>query len=167
MNNSLRLAAALLSLFLASACALQGTPRHSLGELRNALLAHNAEDALKYVDIESVVDHIIEDTFLSKESGIKTNSNALGLALGRSIASALLPQARTLIRKAVYAAIESDDQLGYFSQIRKASVWYFSIEEKGDTAVVTPRGDDKVRFKMERTVEGYWKIKQLIFEKKR
>ena len=72
MNNSLRLAAALLSLFLASACALQGTPRHSLGELRNALLAHNAEDALKYVDVESVVDHIIEDTFLSKESGMKT-----------------------------------------------------------------------------------------------
>jgi predicted cupin superfamily sugar epimerase len=76
----------------------------------------------------------------------------------------MLPQAKALIRKGVYAAIESDDQLGYFSRIRASSVWYLSIEEKGDTAVVTPRGDDKVRFKMERADKGYWRITELILK---
>ena len=108
--------------------------------------------------------HMVENAFLPRESGPKTDLDALGLALGRSIASAMLPQATALIRKGVYAAIESDDQLGYFSSIRKASVWYFTIEERGNIAVVTPRGDDKVRFKMERTDKGYWRITELILK---
>jgi hypothetical protein len=154
----------LIFLFLLPACALQGTPRHSLGELRNALLNHDADEALKYVDVESIVDHMVEDAFRTKESSAKTDLDALRLALGRSVASAMLPQAKALIRKGVYAAIESDDQLGYFSRIRASSVWYLSIEEKGDTAVVTPRGDDKVRFKMERADKGYWRITELILK---
>jgi hypothetical protein len=157
----------LISLLLLSACALQGTPRHSLGELRNALLNHDADEALKYVDVDSIAAHMMEDAFRTKESSAKTDLDALGLALGRSIASAMLPQATGLIRKGIYAAIESDDQLGYFSSIRKASIWYFTIEEKGNTAVVTPRGDDKVRFKMERTDKGYWRITELILKNPR
>ena len=158
------LAALLTSFCLLSGCALQGTPRHSLGELRNALLNHDADAALKYVDVECIVAHMVEDAFRTKESSAKTDLDALGLALGRSVASAMLPQATALIRKGVQAAIESDDQLGYFSSIRKASAWYFTIEEKGNTALVTPRGDDKVRFKMERTDQGYWRITELIFK---
>jgi hypothetical protein len=163
-SNLIRLALAFVSLLLFSACALQGTPRYSLGELRNALLNHDADGALKYVDVDSIVARMVEDAFLPRESGAKTDLDALGLALGRSIASAMLPQATVLIRKGIYVAIESDDQLGYFSSIRKASIWYFTIEEKGNIAVVTPRGDDKVRFKMERTDKGYWRITELILK---
>jgi hypothetical protein len=158
-------ASLLIFLFILPACTLQGTPRHSLGELRSALLNHDADGALKYVDVESIVDHMAEDAFRTKESSAKTDLDALGLVLSRSIASAIMPQAKALIRKGVRAAIESDDQLGYFSSIRKASAWYFTIEEEGDIAVVTPRGDDKVRFKMERTDKGYWKIIELILKK--
>ena len=158
------LTALLISFCLFSACALQGTPRHSLGELRSALLNHDADAALKYVDVDSIVAHMVEDAVQAKESSAKTDLDALGFALGRSLASAMLPQATSLIRKGVQAAIESDDQLGYFSSIRRASVWYFTIEEKGDTAIVTPRGDDKVRFKMERTDKGYWRITELILK---
>ncbi|MGD0233314.1 MAG: hypothetical protein ABSC55_02130 [Syntrophorhabdales bacterium] len=159
------LGAALLALLsLLSACALQGTPRHSLGELRNALLNHDADGALKYVDVDSIVAHMVENTFRAKESRAKTDLDALGFSLGRSVASAMLPQATALMRNEVRGAIESDDQLGYFSSIRKASVWYFTIEEKGNTAIVTPRGDDKVRFKMERTDMGYWRITELILK---
>jgi hypothetical protein len=154
----------LVFLFLLSGCALQGTPRHSLGELRDALLNHDADGALKYVDVESITDHMAEDAFRMKRSVMKTDLDDLGLALGRSVVSAMLPQAKALIRKGVYAAIESDDQLGYFSRIKSASVWYFTIEENGDTAVVTPRGDDKVRFKMKRTDKGYWRITELLLK---
>ena len=157
--------AALLTFFcLLSACALQGSPRHSLGELRTALLNHDADAALKYVDVDSIVAHMVEDAFQAKESSPKTDRDALGLALGRAASSAMLPLTTSLIRKGVRAAIESDDQLGYFSSIRKASAWYFTIEEKGDTAVVTPRGDDKVRFIMERTDKGYWRITELVLK---
>ena len=165
VRNLSWLALLLTSFCLLSACALQGTPRHSLGELRTALLNHDADAALKYVDVDSIVAHLVKDTFQAKESSAKTDLDALGLALGRSVASAMLPQTTSLIRKGVRAAIESDDQLGYFSSIRKASAWYFTIEEKGDTAVVTPRGDDKVRFIMERTDKGYWRITELVLKK--
>ncbi len=164
--HSLTLRASLLIFlfFLLPACALQGTPRHSLGELKSALLNHDSGKALKYVDVERIVDHMVEDTLRAKESKVKTDLDGLGLALGKSLAVAMLPQTKALIRKGVSAAIESDDQLGYFARIRAASIWYFTIEEKGDTAVVTPRGDDKVRFKMERTDEGYWRITELILK---
>jgi hypothetical protein len=165
-SSSLR-AALLIFFFLLPACALPGTPRHSLGELRNALLNHDADEALKYVDVDSIVAHMVENAFLPRGSGAKTDLDAPGPALGRSIASAILPQTTVLIRKGIYAAIESDDQLGYFSSIRKASVWYFIIEEKGNIAVVIPRGDDKVRFKMERTDKGYWRITELILRNPR
>jgi hypothetical protein len=156
--------ALLITLFVLSGCALHGTPRHSLGELRNALLNHDADGALKYVDVESITDHMIEDALRTKGPSAKSDLDALGLVLGKSLVSAMLPQAKALIRKGVYAAIESDDQLGYFARIRAASVWYLTIEEKGDTAVVTPRGDDKVRFKMERTDKGYWRITELMLK---
>ena len=158
------LPALLTSFCFLSACALQGTPRHSLGELRSALLNHDADEALKYIDVESIVAHMVEDALQAKESSPKTDLDALGSALGRFVASAMLPQATSLIRKGVRAAIESDDQLGYFSSIRKSSAWYFTIEEKGNTAIVTPRGDDNVRFKMERTDQGYWRITELILK---
>ncbi|HME41655.1 MAG TPA: hypothetical protein VKF36_01100 [Syntrophorhabdales bacterium] len=158
------LTALLASFCLLSACAIPSTPRHSLAELRNALLNHDADAALKYVDVESIVDHMVEDAFRAQESSAKAELDPLGLAVGRFVASAMLPQAKALIRKGVRAAIESDDQLGYFSSIKKASVWYLTIEEKGNSAIVTPRGDDKVRFKMERTDQGYWKITELILK---
>jgi hypothetical protein len=151
-------------LFLLTACALQGTPRHSLDALRSALLNHDADAALKYVDLDSIVDHMVEDAFRKQEPLAGAELDPAGLAVGKLVASAMLQPAKALIRKGVRAAIESDDQLGYFSSIRKASAWYFTIEEKGDSAIVTPRGDDKVRFKMERTDEGYWRITELILK---
>jgi hypothetical protein len=158
-------AALLLSFFfLFSACAFQGTPRHSLRELKNALLAHDAERALKYIDVDSIVDHMVEDALRTREAGAKTDLDLAALTLGRSIISVVQPQANAFIRKAVYAAIESDDQLGYFSQIKRASIWYLRIDQKDDEALITPRGDDKVRFKMERTDKSYWRIKQLILK---
>ena len=106
---------------------------------------------------------MVEDAFRAQESSA-AELDPMGLALGKFAVSAMLPQAKALIRKGVRAAIESDDQLGYFSSIKKASAWYFTIEEKGNSAIVTPRGDDKVRFKMERTDQAYWKITELIFK---
>ena len=164
VRNLSWLAVLLTSLCLLSACALPGTPRHSLDELRTALLNHDADAALKYVDVDSIVNHMVDEAFVTKELKAKTDLDAMGLALGRSLVSSLLPQTKALIRKGVYAAIESDDQLGYFSDIKRSSIWYFTIEQEGDIAIVTPRGDDKVRFKMERADKGYWRITELILK---
>jgi hypothetical protein len=165
MSIAGRVLVLLISMVLVSACTLKGTPRHSLGALKSALLNHDAGEAFKYVDVDSIVEHMVDDMFAQRESRSRTTLDALGVVIGRSIASALLPQAKELIRKEVRGAIESGDVAGYFESIRKASVWYFTIEEEGDVALITPRGDDKVRFKMERAGEGYWKIKQIILKK--
>jgi hypothetical protein len=162
MSIAGRVIVLLISMVLMSACTLKGTPRYSLAELKTALLNHDAGEAFKYVDVDSIVEHMVNDMFAQRESWSKTTLDAFGVAIGRGIASALLPEAKQLIRKEVRGAIESGGETGYFEQIRRASVWYLTIEEEGDVALVTPRRDDKVRFKMERSGEGYWKIKQII-----
>ena len=50
----------LISMVLISACTLKGTPRHSLAELKTALLNHDAGEAFKYVDVDSIVEHMVE-----------------------------------------------------------------------------------------------------------
>jgi len=166
MSSVVRLFALFMSLLLLTGCTLKGTPRHSLAELKAALMNRDSGEALKYIDVDSIVDHLVDDALARRESRNRTGLDALGTAIGKGIASAVLPQAKDLIRKQVRAAVESEDQAGYFEQIRRASVWYFSIEEENGTALVTPRRDDKVRFRMERTHEGYWKIVQIMLKRR-
>ncbi len=166
MSGCGRLIAVVSCVVLLAACTLSGTPRRSLAELKTALVNHDSGEALKYIDVDSIVEHLVDDMLTRRESRNRTGADALGTALGKGIASALLPQAKDLVRKQVRAAIESEDQAGYFEQIRRASVWYFSIDQEDGTALVTPRRDDKVSFRMKQTDEGYWQIVQILLKKR-
>jgi hypothetical protein len=142
-------------------CAVSGTPRGSLSELRGALLNHDAEKALVYIDVDSIVDSFIHDIFARYQAKAEDPTEALGIRLGEQLATITRPSLSILVEKQVRAAIISDDQRGYFKDIKRASVWYFTIAVNGRTAIVEPRGNSDIRFKMSKTESGIWRIVEI------
>ena len=143
-------------------CTLDGTPRRSLSELRTALLNRDADRALRYVDLDSVVDCAARDISRRYEANADSPLEMLGVRAGREAAKALMPGIKALVRSQIRNAIASSDQWGYFDDIRKASVWYLNVRVEGDTAVVESKGKGDVRFKMARAGEGHWRIIEIL-----
>lgn len=143
-------------------CTVKNTPRQSLSELRTALLNHDADTALRYIDVDSIVDRMMGDIFLKYEAKSEDPLKATGMRAGREAAKVLLPGLKELLRRQVRTAITSSDESGYFQYIRRASVWYLNITVEGDTAMVEPKGKSDVKFRMAQMPEGYWKIVEII-----
>ncbi|OPY70106.1 MAG: hypothetical protein A4E57_00746 [Syntrophorhabdaceae bacterium PtaU1.Bin034] len=155
----------LVAFFLSIGCTVRNSPRHSLSELRTALLNHDADAALRYLDVDSIVDCLVRDIFLKYESGSDDPLQAFGIKAGREATKLMMPGIKGLIRHQVRQAITSDDQFGYFDYIRRASVWYLNVTVEGDTAMVEPKGKSDIKFRMARTQEGNWKIVEIITKK--
>jgi len=161
-RSPLFLAGPLLCVSLLAGCTLANTPRRSLSELRTALLDHDAERALRYIDMDSVVECLVRDIFLKYEKKADNPLEALGVAAGRQATALILPEIKNLVGKQLKEAIASSDEAGYFEDIRKASVWYLSIRVEGDVATAAPRGKSGIKFRMARTGDGHWRIVELI-----
>ena len=157
--------AVLLLLVASNGCTLNGSPRRSLAELRTALVNHDAENALHYIDVDSIVEGMVRDILSEYQARSDDPMSALGVKAGRQVADAVMPAMKAVARRQVRAAILSDDQWGYFKEIRRSSVWYLDITIDGDTAVVKPKGKSEVSFKMTRTGEGLWRIVEILRKK--
>jgi hypothetical protein len=153
------------ALWIISGCAAPGTPRYSLSELRTALLNHDADTALRYIDVDSITDHLAEDV-LNRHGTSDDVLTSLGVSAGRSMRPLLLPIIRETVRKQVRRAISSTTDNGYFGYIRKAHVFYLNVTMEGDgKAFVEPKGKSDIAFRMARTEQGHWKIVELILNK--
>jgi hypothetical protein len=152
----------LLCLFLSLGCTLKDTPRHSLSELRTALLDHDPDTALKYVDVDSIVDCMVRDIFLKYDARADNELQALGIRAGREAAKLAAPAFKYLLTSQLRKAITSPDETGYFDYLRKASVWYLHITREGDTALVEPKGKSDIQFRMAKAPEGHWRIVEIM-----
>lgn len=155
--------ATLVAVFcIVAGCALPGTPRDSLSLLRTALLNHDADAALRYIDVDSITEHLVEDTL--QRHGVFDDD--LGVSVGRNIQPFLLPLVKEAVKKQVRRSISSTDEKGYFNYIRKAHVFYLNVTMEGeDRAFVEPKGKSDIAFRMNRTEQGYWKVVELILHK--
>lgn len=152
-------------LWILTGCAVPGTPRESLSQLRTALLNHDSDTALRYIDVDSITDHLAEDV-LNRYGTSDDLLTSLGVTAGRNIQPLLLPIIRETIRKQVRRAISSTEENAYFGYIRKAHIFYLNVTMEGDDrAFVEPKGKSDFAFRMARTEQGYWKIVQLILNK--
>jgi hypothetical protein len=154
--------AILPSVLLLTGCISGDTPRRSLSELRSALLSHDSDKALRYIDVDSIVEALVRDNLLKYEAKADDPLSMLGLGAGKEMIAAVMPGLKTLARREVSAAITSDNQLGFFEDIKKASVWYLTIKVDGETAMVRPRGKSHLGFKMARSPEGWWRIVEIV-----
>ena len=168
MPRPLRTHALLIALLLCAplvaGCTVANTPRRSLSELRGALLNHDADAAMRYVDVDSIVENMVQDIFLKYEAASDDPLALLGIKAGRQAALVLMPGVKELTKNLVKAAITSPDEGGYFEYVKKGSVWYLDIAADGDTALVKPMGKSDTSFKMRRMADGHWKIVQIIKE---
>lgn len=159
-GKSLLLIAAVALLAWACTAAIEGTPRHAVAQLREAILAHDPDRALTFIDVDRVVANMIEKQ--TARAGTTSDEDAIGLLVGRHLAARLRPQLVDFLKQQLRIAITSTEETGYFSSIRKARVWLLDIAVDGDTAVVTPRGEKKAAFRMNRTADGAWKIVEIM-----
>jgi hypothetical protein len=156
------LVVALLLLMDHGCATYTGTPRHALSQLREAILNHDPDTALTYIDLDRVVENMVETGLRGHEATSDTQS--LGLAAAKKAAPFMLPLVKELVRRQLRLAITASEETGYFSSIRKASVWYLDIVVEGDTATVTPKGGKKALFRMGKTTAGAWKIVEIMPE---
>jgi hypothetical protein len=143
---------------------MANTPRRSLAELRTALLSHDADAALRYVDTDSIVENMVQDFFTRYEAKSEDPFAHVGVKAGRQVADLLMPGMKDLARSRLKASITSPDEGGYFEYIKKGSAWYLDISENGDTATAKPIGKSDISFRMRRMPDGHWKIVQIIKE---
>ncbi len=141
--------------------AIHNTPRYSLYWFKKAILDHDAESALKYLDIDSIVDNMVKDIFDKPEEQKEPPKNQPETAMkniGKDIVMQNLPAMKKQLKEQLESAIISYNDQAALDNLRKANVLGLVITMEGDLALVKIRGKDKVAFKMAKSPEGPWKI---------
>jgi hypothetical protein len=164
-NKSLILLSSLLLVFIIALGTgylfVKETPRYSLYWFKKAILDHNAESALKYLDIDSIVDNMVKDMSGGEDKGkvqSKDPSKESMKNIGKDIIMQNLPTIKTQLREQLKSAIVSYSDRAVLDNINTASVLGLQIAMEGDMALVKIWGRDKVAFKMAKSPEGHWRI---------
>lgn len=140
---------------------IKDTPRYSLYWFKKAILEHDAESALKYLDTDSIVDNMVKD--MSAEEGKKKaqqkdQSEGSMKNIGKDIIMQNLPAIKAQLQEQLKSAIISYNNKAVLDNLNKASVLGLRITMEGNTAMVKIRGKDKVAFTMAKSAEGHWRI---------
>ncbi len=140
------------------------TPRYSIFLLARALHDHNADEALKYIDVDSLTESLARSLLVDDNGQRKT---------GRDLAAAIsmnMPSIKQGLREYLITVIRSHDsgafmkaqiapglpeldihEIGFFSIVR------LHVETEGGTAYVRLKKDGQ-RARMVKTADGYWKF---------
>jgi hypothetical protein len=140
---------------------IRDTPRYNLYWFKKAILEHDAEKALKYLDTDSIVDNMVKDMSgeEDKEKAQPSDQSKGPMKnIGKDVIMQNLPAIKEQLRDQLKSAIISYNNRTALDNLKKASVFGLQITMEGDTALVKIRGKDKVAFKMAKSSEGYWKI---------
>lgn len=141
---------------------VKGTPQYSLYQFRNAVENHDADTAMKYFDVDSIVNNLMIDFMKEEAKKPKNGWEAMGQNFARGLMTLMLPRMKEEMKGQLKTAITtpSDDKTAV-KDIKKGSISDFEIKTEGKMAIVSRKDDNKVKFKMVKTPEGYWKIVQL------
>lgn len=155
----------LLFVFVIAVCTayffIKETPRYSLYWLKKAILEHDAEGALKYLDTDSIVDNMVKDMPGEEERErvqSKNQSENSMKNIGKDVIMQNLPAIKVQLREQLKSAIISYNNTAALDNLNKASVFGLRITMEGDVALVKTWGKDKMAFKMTKSSEGHWRI---------
>jgi hypothetical protein len=140
---------------------IKETPRYSLYWFKKAILDRDAESALKYLDIDSIVDNMVKDMFGGEDkekAQSKDQSKGSMKNIGKDVIMQNLPAIKTQLREQLKFAILSYNDRTVLDNLNRASVFGLQITMEGDMALVKIRGRDKVAFKMAKSSENQWRI---------
>ena len=164
---------------------IRSMPHYSLYLFRRAIENHEPDEALKYINIDSIVDNLGRN-FLGKDGGDNSQETGKNTSLKRMVTDAL-PGIKESIRSSFRAAIASHGngkQNGkpairthknpLFSvggieisnldlqKIKKISLWDLDIRVDGRTGLVQLKDTPGIKAKMVKTDTGYWQVVEII-----
>ncbi len=139
------------------------TPRYSLFWFKRAILQRDADSALKYIDLDSILDNMVNQ-MSDGAGGQAVASGKSGRTLGgisKDVVSQNLPSIKSQLREQLRSAILSYNDQAVLEKLSKASVLGLRITTKDNLATVRVMGRDKIAFTMKKSSEGRWKIVSL------
>lgn len=140
---------------------IKETPRYSLYWFKKAILERDAESALKYLDIDRIVDSMVKDMSGEGDKEIthpKNQSESSMKNIGKDVIMQNLPAIKAQLREQLKSAIISYNNRTVLDNLNKASVFGLRITMKGDVALVKIRGKNETAFEMAKSSEGHWRI---------
>lgn len=156
--------AVILIVLLGSYLYFKGTPQYSLYQFRKAVENGDGDAALKYFDVDSIVDNMMKETVLEETESLPKNQwETAGRNFGKAMVMMMLPAMKEQIKSTIKTAITSSERSN-LDGLKKNRIWDLDIESEGRIAFVTPKNDASIRFKMAKTSGGYWKIVEFINE---
>lgn len=138
------------------------TPHYSLYQLRNALKNHDPEQALLFIDIDSIVDNFLRNTIQKQNASSKNHWEKMGNSFGAGLALMMAPAMKESLKSQFKSAIASADDKGDFQKIKNARFWDGEIAVNGGSAILTINNNGITKFKMIKTTDGHWKIIEII-----
>lgn len=144
----------------------KGTPQYSLYQFRKAVEAHDAETAMKYFDVDSIVDNLVSDFVKTQEEKKPANEfEAMGNNFAKGLMAMMIPTMKEALKVQFKSAItipsEDKSALKKFQNFKSSD---FEIKTEGKTAILSRKDDKNVKVKMVKTSDGHWKIVQLIMK---
>jgi hypothetical protein len=168
---------------------VRSTPQYSLYMLKRAIEERNPNEALKYINIDSIVESIARSLLNKNEKDPGQDTNKRTALKGVLIGA--LPEIKESIRSSLHKAILSrgksiaksnpDNATGITDQrahgfsigeiaignfdvrrIEKISLWDLTVKNNGGTAIVSVKNNPGIKAKMARIDTGHWQITEVL-----
>lgn len=142
----------------------KGTPQYSLYQLRKAIKNHDADTAMRYFDVDSIVVSQINDIVggQGKKNPINELNQVENNIIKERMAKAIPVIKETFKNQFIASITTPSDEETPVSIIKKGKFSDFEIDVLGEMAILSRKDNINIGFKMVKTKEGYWKIVQLM-----
>lgn len=144
---------------------VRGTPQYSIFLLTRAINNHDADAALRYIDVDSIVESLAKSMFVDRAgSGRASKDMAAAISMN-------MPSIKEGMRAYLVSVIRSQDAVGDAKRgatlglagfdihdVGALTIWGLDIETTGKTARVKLKGKQGQNAQMIKTDEGYWKF---------
>jgi hypothetical protein len=164
---------------------VRSTPHYSIYMLKRAVENHDPDEALKYINIDSIVDNLGR-SFFGKGGGGISQEEGKGTSLKMLVADAL-PGIKESIRSSFRSSIASSSDEKHREKIavqqnkspassiggveiggldlrklRESSVMDVVIQKDGETAIAYLKNNPGIKARMVKTDAGYWQVVEII-----
>lgn len=137
-----------------------GTPEYSMMQFRNAIKNHNANLALRYIDMDTIFEKLFDKAqakLVEETSAQNDGWAALGMMLGSSMIQSYKPAFKEQIRQAMIDGITSTTT----EETDKKTVedaFSKDVTLKKENGLIYLEAPNGVKLILTKTPERYWKI---------
>ncbi|MDR2018406.1 MAG: DUF2939 domain-containing protein [Syntrophobacterales bacterium] len=150
---------------------LKTTPYYSIYRFILAVSDHDAEAAMKYVDIDSVTESLAKSLFPRDEtstglnkgiaSAVSTNMLSIKEGVRLYLVSVIRGQGSIPLSSGSTVTLGNLD----IHDVNVGIIWHLRVRREGNTASVEIKSKGVEAVKMRKTDDGYWKFTEVLIER--